>query len=245
MSRFHYWSMVGSNVWLAILAGYLNAFSTVALLFERSAHMSGRATDLGRGFMAFFVLTDAAARTRLFEEAVIILIITASFLAGAILGAKLMRTIGLGKTIMMIGVFIGVSSIMVLIGLPSGVINVFSLERSLWAILLCIPMGMQNAATSVTSMGRSTHVTGTLTDLGISIAEGTYKKTIHLSCRWGGFVGGSGIGLGIFLAVPSLSTQLLILALCALLTGAFFAHPAVRRKLGTVLQFQEPLATAI
>ena len=234
MTKFHYWSTVGSNIWIAVLAGYLNAFTTVALLFERSSHMSGRATDLGRGIMAFFV-ESGAKRTALVEEAVIILIISACFVAGAAIGTKLNRSIGLAKTIIVIGLFIATAYLMVLIELPAGVKDVFSLERSLWSFLLCFPMGMQNAATTLTPMGRSTHVTGTLTDLGISIASRTNRQTIHLFGRWVGFVGGSAIGLGVFLVVPSLPTQLLILATSYVVTGGFFVYPAVKRRLGPVL----------
>ena len=93
--------------------------------------MSGRAADLGRGFMAPFVLTDKATISGLFEEAVIILIITAAFLAGGVLGARLMRAIGLGKTFMMGSLFIFTASLMASIGIPAGVANAFSLERSL------------------------------------------------------------------------------------------------------------------
>lgn len=234
MSKFHYWSTVGSNIWIAALAGYLNAFTTVSLLFERSSHMTGRATDMGRGIMAFFVETGAT-RSALVEEAVIIFIILTSFLAGAIIGTKLTRSIGLAKTIIVIGLWVGISCLMVVIELPAGVKDVFSLERSLWAALLCFPMGMQNAATTLTPIGRSTHITGTLTDLGISIASRTNRQTIHLFCRWGGFVGGSAVGLGVFLIAPALSVQLFILATCYIVTGAFFAYPAVKKRLDSVL----------
>ena len=237
-----YWSMVGGNIWLAMLAGYMNAFSTVSLLFKRSAHMSGRATDLGRGLMAPFVLTDVAARTRLFEEAVIIAIMTVSFVAGAVLGTKLKAACGMGKALIMVGLLISVGAVTIYMGLPAGVLNVFSLERAIWAILLCVPMGMQNAVTSLTPIGRSTHITGTLTDLGTAIADKAHSVTVHLSCRWGGFVLGGSVGLWVFFHLPSLFSQMLILAAATIITGAFYAHPAIRRKLGKVIGDPDPKA---
>jgi len=239
MSKFHFWSTVGSTIWLAILAGCLNAFTTVALLHERASHLSGRATDLGKGFMAYFVYPDGIARTKLFEEALIISIITASFIAGATLGAKLMRTIGLGKAIMIVGVLIGISSIMVLVGFPAGARCVFSFERAVWALILPFAMGIQNASTTLTSLGRTTHVTGTLTDLGIAISNREHKNAIRLFSMWTGFTVGGSAGFLTFFYIPSLFTQLAILTAAFIITGSSYAHPAVARKLSPVVGMRE------
>jgi uncharacterized membrane protein YoaK (UPF0700 family) len=234
--------MVASTIWIAMLAGCVNAFTAMALLFERSGYMSGRATDLGMGLMAPFVLTDKATITGLFEEALIILIITVAFVAGGILGTKLMRAIGLGKTLIIVSLFIFTAYLMVIIEIPAGVVDVFSFERSLWAFLFCFPMGMQNAITTLTLIGRTTHVTGTLTDLGISIASGTHKRTIHVLCRWLGFAFGGSVGLLIFFHIPFHCTQLLILAIATIVTGGFYAHPAIKRRLGPVISIKHPIS---
>ena len=46
------------------------------------------------------------------------------------------------------------------------------------------------------------------------------------------------MGLLTFFHVPSLSTQLLILAICIIITGGFYAHPAIKRKLSPVISEQ-------
>ncbi len=139
---------------------------------------------------------------------------------------------------MIVGALVGISAIMVLMGVPSGVPDAFSVTRSLWALLVCLPMGVQNAVTTLTSVGRTTHVTGTLTDLGIAIANRTHRTTIHLSCRWAGFAFGGSAGLLTFVYIPSLFAQLAILTIVIIITGSFYAHPAVVRKLSPVISMR-------
>lgn len=235
LSPFQYWSKVGTNVWTTVLAGMINAITTFSLLFERSSHMSGRATDLGVGFAAPFIVADQARRTAFWEEGLIVLIIMASFVFGAVLGAILIRTVGFGAGVMIVAFPIALAGIMIYHGVAPGAANAFSTERAVWGFLLALPMGMQNALTSLTPIGRSTHVTGTLTDLGISIASHTHKKTIHLFARWAGFALGGAAGLWMFFNIAATSTHLLICATLTFTTGCFFAHPGVRKKLCIVI----------
>jgi len=234
MSKFHFWSTVGSSIWIAALAGTINGITTFTLLFERSAHMSGRATDLGVALIAPFIVDDTARRTAFLEEALIIGVITASFVFGAVCGTKLIRSIGLGRTIVIIGITIAIAGSMAFF-VPEGETSVWSFERALWAFLLPFAMGMQNASTTLTPIGRTTHVTGTLTDLGVSIASNTRRKTIHLFTRWGGFVSGGAVALWMVLFIPSPAASLLLCAAFAIITGGVLAHPAVVRKLSPVV----------
>lgn len=171
ISFFSYCSIICANVWVAILAGFINTTTTLSILFERSAHMSGRANDLGKGLIAPFIVTDGTKKNMLYEEALIILVITVAFVCGSYLGAKALKKLGFGKSIIVVGLPLALASLSVLVGVSAGTEGNFCYARVLWACLLAFPMGMQNAITSLTPIGRSTHVTGTLTDLGISIAN--------------------------------------------------------------------------
>lgn len=234
MSFFTYCSIVCSNVWVMILAGFVNATTTLSLLFERSSHMSGRANDLGKGIIAPFIVEDEIRKNVLYEEALIILIITLVFVFGSYLGAKLFTKIGFGKSIIAVGLPLALASLSVFIGVSSGIEGNFCYARVWWAFILVLPMGMQNAITSLTPIGRSTHVTGTLTDLGISIANSEKRKFVHLFLRWAGFVVGTSLGLLGYVLIPSLSIRLLISTAYIVFTGVFFLLPAVKEKLHIV-----------
>ena len=45
-------------------------------------------------------------------------------------------------------------------------------------------MGAQNAATSLTGINRTTHLTGPTTDIGIYLAQGDWKMARFWSLRW-------------------------------------------------------------
>ncbi len=48
-------------------------------------------------------------------------------------------------------------------------------------------MGGQNAATSLTDINRTSHLTGPATDIGINIAKGNWNLVIFWTLRWIGF----------------------------------------------------------
>ncbi|MGV8146718.1 MAG: DUF1275 family protein [Alkaliphilus sp.] len=231
ISFFSYCSIICANAWITILAGFINTTTTLSILFERSAHMSGRANDLGKGLIAPFIVTDGVAKSKLYEEAVIILIITIAFVVGSFIGSKFLKKIGFGKSIITVAVPLVLASVAVFFGVDAGIEGNFCFARALWATLLALPMGMQNAITSLTPIGRSTHITGTLTDLGISISTSDKRKSIHLFSRWVSFVAGAALGLLAYMVIPSLSIRLLLSTLYVVLTGVFFLLPIVKRKL--------------
>jgi len=235
MSKFHFWSTVGTTIWFSALAAYLTTFTAGSLLFEAAAYMSGRSMDIGRGLMAFFVSPEGIARTKLYEEALIIAIILTTFVVGGMVGNKLLGSIGFGKTILIVGSLIGTACIMVLVGFPAGEPDTWSFERAAWALILPFAMGIQNAITTLTSVGRTTHVTGTLTDLGIAIGNREHRKAIFFFSMWAGFAVGSGIAFVTFLHIPSTFIRLLILAIAFGISGSFYAHPAVVRRLSPVI----------
>ena len=84
-------------------------------------------------------------------------------------------------------------------------------------------MGCQNAATSLTKINRTTHLTGPATDIGINIAEGNWEVVKFWLWRWIGFPLGSIIGFNLANLVDnniiSISSTLIIPAIIIILIG--------------------------
>ena len=91
------------------------------------------------------------------------------------------------------------------------------------SVLVPMAMGVQNAATSLTRINRTTHLTGSATDIGINIAKRNWRLVGFWLLRWIGFPIGSVIGLNLVNLVESgimsVSTILIIPAVIIILTG--------------------------
>jgi uncharacterized membrane protein YoaK (UPF0700 family) len=84
-------------------------------------------------------------------------------------------------------------------------------------------MGGQNAATSLTAINRTTHLTGPATDIGINIAKGNWNLVVFWVLRWVGFFMGTIIAyklIQIFkIKMIDFSYTLLIPGIIIILTG--------------------------
>lgn len=84
-------------------------------------------------------------------------------------------------------------------------------------------MGSQNAATSLTVINRTTHLTGPITDFGINIAKKKWNKVRFWGLRLLGFPLGSFIGFSLATMINgapiNISIILIIPAIIIILTG--------------------------
>lgn len=65
----------------------------------------------------------------------------------------------------------------------------------IFAVLLPMGMGWQNGATSQSDIGRTTHVTGDITDLGLKLAQGDWAKAAYYGTKFLSFVLGGMMGI--------------------------------------------------
>ncbi|MCW3489379.1 DUF1275 family protein [Dethiobacter alkaliphilus] len=168
--------------WLTFWAGAMNALTTSAVLFMRTAHMTGPVTD-----QAQHLMTNPAM-------AFLATIIIASFVAGSYYATKALPHLG-----MTYGLLFPVLPVLLAVGLVLGgfyASGPYGTEtgRFLLGVLLPFATGWQNSVTSQGRIGRTTHVTGDLTDLGVALAAGKRSYAVYLLIKYSGFLAGGIIG---------------------------------------------------
>ncbi|WP_077368216.1 YoaK family protein [Anaerosalibacter sp. Marseille-P3206] len=186
---------------LVMMAGWIDTIGVCLFLDERSSFMTGRAAKLGK--YIFYGET---------QEIKIILLVILSFIMGACISTLITRKTGL------IG---GLSFTSVLIILT--VFSTFYKGINIASITIPMSMGSQNAATSLTDINRTTHLTGPATDIGINIAKGNWNLVVFWALRWIGFSMGAAIAFDLLHTFESkmisFSHTLLIPAVIILVTG--------------------------
>jgi len=152
---------------LAFWAGATNTVTTLAILFERSSHMSGRLTDAGMNAILNPI------------DALLVLTIWMSFVFGSFLAGLMLDRIGFTRSLLLVATGLGVGGLLVWKGyLVTG--DYYTYGRFVIAIILPLSMGFQNSLTSLLPrIGRSTHWTGNSTDIGIALARGNYSLAFH------------------------------------------------------------------
>lgn len=147
---------------LMAIAGWIDTVALQITLTENTAFLTGRIAKLGR-----FILSGNRPGT----AAVILFVIF--FIVGAYISAKLtMRG----------GASLGLLFSAGLIILTSLVLSLTDLSVIAY-ITLPMSMGSQNAASSMTDINRTTHLTGPVTDIGINLAQGNLKQAIFWIVR--------------------------------------------------------------
>lgn len=175
-------NMIGVNTmvgWtLAFWAGATNTVTTLAILFERSSHISGRLNDVGMNAVLLPI------------DALLVLIIWASFVFGGFLAGKFLDRIGLTRSLLLVAGGISVGVLLVWRGFyVTG--DYYTVGRMIIAIVLPVSMGFQNGLTSLLPrIGRSTHWTGNSTDIGVALAKGNYSLAAHNTIKISGFICG-------------------------------------------------------
>ena len=164
---------------LTFWAGVVNGLASIALVFGRVSHMSGRIID-----QAQFVLYNPPST--LFISTLIF-----SFMAGTIIGGFALPRFKLTKALLLATVPIFIGVLMVYFGVHGSSAKSFEGGRFVMAFLLSLGMGMQNSITSQTRIGRTTHMTGELTDLGLCLAKGSWSLAFFLAIKYVAFFSGA------------------------------------------------------
>lgn len=215
-------------LWLATSAGLLNAIALGAFGFFPS-HMTGNTSQLSSE------VSSTDLKDILFFSAIIL-----AFVAGAVT-SRLLVLWGIVHNVRLVFCQILFAEGLLLIGISvyEMYFHTFSTNREI-IILLCGLMGIHNSTSTQLSVGRvrSTHITGTLTDAGISLASvivamlrRDYSKdtaaqksqlTTHLTTIFS-FLGGGVAGLVLFRAVGfnammALGALLMLVATVSIIT---------------------------
>lgn len=157
---------------LTLVAGWVDTIGLELLLDERSSFMSGRGATLG--YWAF------KGELKTFMKVAVVVV---AFIIGAYVSTKITKKSGLTGGLLFTG-------ILIIIAAFHTCWNCITIA----AIILPMAMGSQNAATSLTPINRTTHLTGPATDIGINMATGNWNKVIFWILRWIGFPLGAIIG---------------------------------------------------
>jgi len=193
---------------LTFWAGAINGVASMALVFGRVSHMSGRVIDQG-----LFLLNNPLG-------ALFISTLIFSFFAGTIIGGYTLPRFKLTRALLLATVPIFVAVLMGHFGIQGSSAKSFEGGRFVMAFLLSLGMGMQNSVTSQTRIGRTTHMTGEITDLGVCIAKGNWPRALFLATKYLAFFAGALLSY-VGVAYSPLLT-LLLAATGIVVTGLFY-----------------------
>jgi uncharacterized membrane protein YoaK (UPF0700 family) len=168
------------------VAGLVNSVTMSAVVFEPTTYMSGRMNDLLRDLV--FDL----------PEGLLVACILYCFVMGGAAAAWLVSRVGSIKTFLLSAAPLALGTALVWTAGGPGNEDVYTALRYGVAALMSFATGVLNGATSQNKIGRTTHVTGDLTDLGVAIARADWWRATYLFFKQVGFALGGLIG---FLAV--------------------------------------------
>lgn len=164
---------------LVFASGWLNIVGLRYAFFDSVSYVSGRGIRIGMAMFDGDLFFLAVALGTLL-----------SFIFGGYVGAILTRRLGIGS-----GLLVSAAAV-----ICSGVIfamteiNAFEASEAasyLSMHILPFATGCMNASTSMTGIGRTTHLTGPATDIGMSLAAGKKKQAAYWCVRWLGFIMGA------------------------------------------------------
>jgi len=203
LSRRWVWFLTGAL--LSFAAGTVNGVTTASVVFERTTHVSGRVNDVLRD-----LIFDR-------PEGLLVLCVIASFLVGAFIAGRLVPRRGPVFTLVTVVILVLSGAGLVWgIAVP-GDKAAYLISRYLVAFVLALSSGLQNGTTSQLVLGRTTHYTGDLTDMGIAIAAAEWVRVRYLLVKMVTFtVGGLAGFLGTTRSHPSYA--LLLSAAVVILT---------------------------
>lgn len=156
---------------LVMVAGWVDTIGVYFFLDESSSYMTGRAAKIGRHIFNGEI-----------RELKNVLLVVISFIVGACIATLITKKVGISGGLFFTGIIIVVT-----------VISAFQKEINIALITIPMAMGGQNAATSLTAINRTTHLTGPATDIGINIAKGNWNMVVFWVLRWVGFALGAAI----------------------------------------------------
>lgn len=179
----NYTYLVTIGTLMSLTAGTINGIATNAIVFDRVSHLTGRVNNMIRD-----LVTNPA-------HGLLVVGIVYIFVMGTFLGGKLLPRLGLTRSLL-----VSVIPLLIVCGLlyvsrvTATPKDLYFPVRYLMAYLLALAMGLQNSVTSQTALGRTTHFTGDLTDMGLAFAHSKWRQAgyifaKHLGFACGGFSG--------------------------------------------------------
>jgi len=174
-----YWHNTAMAAVLSFWAGNFNSLSSIAILFERSSHVSGRIADIGIDLVlmpigAFFMV-----------------VIWMSFVLGSYLAGLLLPKLGLTRSLLLQSIYVFIAALVVAAGVAADSSSDFGLGKAILAFILPLSMGFQNSVTSQLPLERTTHWTGASTDLGIALSRGSYPLVAFICVKIFSFIIGA------------------------------------------------------
>lgn len=151
---------------ITFMAGWIDTVSILLVLDERVSSMTGRFSKVGR------LLSQGHI-----SYALAIFLIISMFVLGSVLSTLITSKVGLVGGLSLSGILL--------------IITAFtSLKTSFNLALITLPLatGSINAATTITDIGRTTHLTGAVTDFGISIAHSNWNSVVFWGLRFIAFL---------------------------------------------------------
>lgn len=180
---------------LSVAAGWINAVGVSLFLSESPAFMSGRGIMLGYSALKGDIRTFFS-----------VILVIVSFILGSCISTIITSKKGLSGGLFFAGGLISLSAF-----------PIFLRNIIIDTIIISMAMGSQNAASSLTPINRTTHLTGPATDIGINIAKKNWNRVIFWGLRWISFPLGALIGFSLVelfnKKIISLSTTLFLPAL--------------------------------
>lgn len=156
---------------LAFVAGWIDVFALRFVLKENTSFLTGRVAKLGESLLQGDI-----------SGFMLLILIILSFVIGAFVSAFVTQRKGLSAGLYLSGIAILITALLVLVGDKTTNFAFF---------LIPFAMGAQNAATSLTPIGRTTHMTGPITDIGIYMSRGNWRCVLRLVIRLFAFVLGT------------------------------------------------------
>jgi len=174
-----YWHNTAMAAVLSFWAGNFNSLSSIAILFERSTHVSGRIADIGIDLVlmpigAFFMAT-----------------IWISFVLGSYLAGLLLPKLGLTRSLILQSIYVFIAALVVAAGVSADAASDYGISKAIMAFILPLAMGFQNSVTTQLPLERTTHWTGASTDLGIALSKGSYPLAIFICIKIFSFILGA------------------------------------------------------
>jgi MFS family permease len=189
------WVLFPAGWFLSLAAGLVNGVTAVAIVFEPTTHLSGRVN---------FLLHDLAFD---FPEGLLVASIVYCFVAGGAVAGWLAPRLGCARTLLVAAVPLALGTLLVWTGGASCLKDAYTEFTALHygvAAMLAFAAGLQNGATSQNKIGRTTHVTGDLTDMGLAIAQADWRRAAFLFTKHAGFaIGGVAGFVGVNYFAPA------------------------------------------
>ncbi len=187
-----YRGLVGVGTLMSMVAGSINGIATNAIVFDRVSHLTGRVNNM---------LRDLWINP---WHGLLVVGIVYIFVLGTFMGGKLLPWLGLTYSLLVSVIpLVLVSALLYAYGVIDPPREMYYPLRYLMAYLLALAMGLQNSITSQTAIGRTTHFTGDLTDMGLAIAHRDWDWAGYVFAKHLGFAGGGFVGFLLSRSVPA------------------------------------------